>query len=93
MARQVRTGKKHETGRTITGKSAYGTHSDILIDASESLTKFLNEHPMAVIAAQDDAGPYLTYKDRVDSGLADPCRFDNKTRTVFSAQLLEIIDG
>ena len=92
MARQVRTGRKHETGRTITGKSAYGTHSDMLVSADETVAKFL-ETLGDVVVAQDDSGPYLTYKDRVDSGLADPYRFDTATRNAFSAQLLEVMNG
>ena len=92
MARQVRTGRKHETGRTITGKSPYGTHSDMLVSPDETVAKFL-ESCGDVVVAQDDSGPYLTYKDRVDSGLADPYRFDTATRDAFSAQLLEVMNG
>jgi len=92
MARQLRTGKKHETGRTITTKSAYGTHSDMLVEVDETVAKFFETTPELVVA-QDDLGPYLTYKNRVDSGLADPCRFDMPTRDAFSAQLLEVMNG
>lgn len=92
MARQIKTGKKHETGRTITTKSPYGTHNDMIVSLDEKLSKFL-ETCQELVVAQDDVGPYLTYKNRVDNGLADPCRFDAATREAFSAQLLETMNN
>jgi len=62
--------KKHDTGRTITTKSVYGSHADMVENASDfGLTLGDNQ-----VLCKDDDGYYITLKDRLDTGLADPYR-------------------
>jgi len=74
MARQLKSNKKHETGRTITTKSPYGTHSDMVVSDDTIISQY--EVGAGQVLAQDDAGYYVTYSNRVDSGLADPLRYN-----------------
>jgi len=81
MARQIKSGKRHETGRIITTKTPYGTTSDMVVNDENILSKI--NIPEDHVLAQDDAGYYLTPKNRVDTFLADPCRYDINHRDVF----------
>jgi hypothetical protein len=68
--------KKHkdkDSVRTIETPSAFGSHSSMLVDIDE-IAKNHNVPPDKVIC-QDERGYYVTYKNRIDSGLADPCRY------------------
>lgn len=60
--------KKHETGKTITTKSRYGSHAEMVIEELED----------GRVLCEDDAGTYTTLKKRLDSGLADPNRYSNR---------------
>jgi hypothetical protein len=91
MARQVRTGKKHETGRTITTKTAYGISSDMLVTDEDVLSKVnVPEHSALV---QDDMGYFIVDKKRVDDGLACPQRYDIEYRTVSNNQIMELVSS
>lgn len=56
---------KNETGKTITTPSAYGSHAVLVI-------KELNEYE---VLCEDEDGEYVTFKDRLDTGMADPKRW------------------
>jgi len=87
MARQVRTGKKHETGRTITTKTAYGISSDMLVTDETVLSKVsVPEHSALV---QDDMGYFIVDKKRVDDGLACPLRYDSLWREKANNEIME----
>ena len=60
--------KKHETGKTITTKSRFGSHADMFVDDLED----------GKVLCKDVAGTYVTFKNRIDSGLADPNRYSLK---------------
>lgn len=68
MSKKYKSGPKHETGRTITTKSAYGSHSDMIVE----------ELPSGKVVCKDDDGLYVTTLDRIDSGLADPNRYGHR---------------
>jgi len=68
--------KKHDTGKVIATKSFYGSHAEMVVDSSEFDVK-LSENEVVCV---DQDGFYITFKDRLDSGLADPRRFHNKSR-------------
>jgi len=68
--------KKHkdkDSVRTIETPSAFGSHSSMLVDINE-IAKNHNV-PSDKVICQDERGYYVTYKNRIDSGLADPCRY------------------
>ena len=73
MAKNFIKARKHETGRTISTKTAYGTTSDMLVTDEDVLSQFAVKENWVVV--KDDLGYYTTPKDRVDSGLADPNRY------------------
>lgn len=57
--------KRVETGVLLTTKSAYGSHSDMVIEDLGDKVK-----------CKDDIGTYITDKSRLDTGLADPNRWN-----------------
>ena len=87
MARQVRTGKKHETGRTITTKTVFGTTGDMVVN-DEKITSRVKMQSSQVLA-KDDAGYYITPRDRVDNGFADWHRYDSQYREYISKKIME----
>lgn len=56
--------KKHDIGVTITTPSAYGSH----------LTMLVRELEDGRVVLKDDFGEYVTTRDRLDNGMADPNR-------------------
>lgn len=91
MARQIKTGKKHETGRTITTKTAYGISSDMLV-TDETILKKVNV-PDHCVLVYDDLGYFIVNKERVDDGLACPFRYDIMFRERSNNTIMEKIDG
>lgn len=80
MAKNKPSKKRHETGRTITTPSQYGSHSSMVVDHTQfGLT--LNEDQ---VLCKDDTHYYITEKKRLDNGLADPNRYGNPSATVES---------
>jgi len=65
--------KDKDNVRNITTPSPYGSHSSMLVD----LDKETQGHniPKDKVICQDENGYYITFKNRIDNGLADPCRF------------------
>ena len=63
MAR-ARAGRRHVTGNTITTKSWFGSHSEMVVEELEN----------GKVVCEDDNGRYVTYADRLNNGLADPRR-------------------
>lgn len=67
-------GKQREIGRTITTKSVFGSHEDMVVDhTSFGLTLEENE-----VLCQDGDRYYVTTRDRLDNGLADSRRYSGK---------------
>lgn len=89
MARQIKTGKKHETGRTITTKTAYGISSDMLVK-DEDILKKVNV-PENCVLVHDDLGYFIVNKERVDDGLACPFRYDIEFRQKSDNQIMEVL--
>lgn len=65
--------KDKDNVRTITTPSAYGSHSSMIVDL-ESLAKNHNV-PKDKVVCEDEKGYYVTYRNRIDNGLSDPCRY------------------
>jgi hypothetical protein len=62
----ARRGSRHVTGNTITTKSWFGSHAEMIVEDREDGT----------VVCEDDKGKYVTTMNMVDSGLADPNRFE-----------------
>ena len=60
----AKVGRRHVTGNTITTKSWFGSHSEMVVEELEN----------GKVVCEDDNGRYVTYADRLDNGLADPRR-------------------
>jgi hypothetical protein len=65
--------KERENVRIITTPSAYGSHSSMVVDIDKEAKN--HNVPKDKIICQDEKGYYITYKSRIDNGLADPCRY------------------
>lgn len=63
--------KRHEVGRTVSGPSRYGSHAEFVVDHSSFDLKIDDNQ----VLCKDDKGYYVTFKDRLDSGGADPNRW------------------
>lgn len=77
--------KRRETGTTITTKSPYGSHKEMVVDHLQfGLTLQVNE-----VLCKDDIHYYVTTKDRLDTGLADANRYG---KTGYSFDELKVIN-
>lgn len=65
--------KDKDNVRTITTPSPYGSHTSMLVDI-DNLAKNHNV-PQDKVICQDERGYYVTYKQRIDNRLSDPCRY------------------
>lgn len=75
MAKKYYKAPVHQTGTVITTKTHFGTTSEMIVDMSnyESPSNLSEDQ----IVCKDDRGFYITNKNRVNSGLADPNRYAN----------------
>jgi len=87
MAKNFVKPRKHESGRTITTKTPYGSTSDMIVTDEEIVKKVIVAD--FAILLQDDEGYYVTHKNRVDSGLADPFRHDNEYRLIMDEKIFK----
>ena len=62
----ARARSRHVTGNTITTKSWFGSHSEMIVEDKGDGT----------VVCQDDRGKYITTMSMIDSGLADPNRYE-----------------
>lgn len=74
MARKLFKPRQHESGSTITTKTHFGSDSTMVVDLSKYKTISLNADE---VVCKDDRGFYITQKNRINSGLADPNRHTN----------------
>lgn len=87
MARNTVKIRKHETGRSITTKTPYGTTSDMLVKDEEILSKVAV--PDGFLLVSDDRGYYFASKNALDNGLADPVRYSESVRDSMNFQIME----
>ena len=62
----ARSRSRHVTGNTITTKSWFGSHSEMIVE----------ELSDGLVVCEDDKGKYITNHNMIDSGLADPNRYE-----------------
>ena len=65
--------KDKDSVRTITTPSPYGSHKSMVVDIDNEAKG--HNVPKDKVICQDERGYYVTYKKRIDNGLADPCRY------------------
>ena len=61
-----RGGRRHVTGNSITTKSWFGSHSEMIVEQLED----------DLVVCEDDRGRYVTDMKMIDCGLADPNRYE-----------------
>lgn len=81
----ARTHKRHTTGNIITTKSWFGSHADMVVLPEEyhnnnRIYKNRGIHSISdeEVVCKDDRGYYITLKNRLDNGLADPKRYSGR---------------
>jgi hypothetical protein len=85
MAKKFFKVSKHQTGRSITTKTPYGSTSDMIVSDTEILKKItVADH---CVLLKDDDGYYITNKTMIDSGLADPMRHCEKYRSIIGEKI------
>ena len=57
----AKSGRRHVTGNTITTKSWFGSHSEMVVEELED----------GKVICEDDNGRYITFAKRLDNGLTD----------------------
>jgi hypothetical protein len=74
MARSRDSRARHETGKTITSKSQFGSHAEMVVDHTQyGLTLEDGQ-----VLLQDGGHFYVTKSNRLDDGTADPARYSGK---------------
>lgn len=68
---------KHDSGKTITTKTYFGSDSSMVIPKDDEILKGVTLTDGQVVC-KDDSGYYVTTLNHIDSGLADPNRYANK---------------
>ena len=70
---------RHQTGKSVTTPSWFGSHASMVVDHSElqigGKDIRLSEDQ---VLCKDDSGYYVTEKNKLDNGLADPNRYSNR---------------
>lgn len=88
MAKNFIKSRKHDSGRTIATKTAYGITSDMVVQDEEIIAK-VNLSVNSVLV-QDDMGYFIVDKNRVNDGLACPARYSNNREEV-NQTIMEMI--
>jgi hypothetical protein len=86
MAKKYYKAPIHQVGTIITTKTAFGSHSDMIVDMSNYKSVQLGENE---VICKDDKGFYVTSKNRIDSGLADPNRYSSTKARILLEQAQE----
>lgn len=69
--------QKHIVGKSITTKTYFGSDSSMIVDCGDPNIQAVKISEDQIIC-KDDSGYYITNKNNIDSGLADPNRYANK---------------
>lgn len=91
MAKNFIKVSKHQTGRSITTKTPYGSTSDMIVKDEEILSKVTVAENCVLL--QDDDGYYITNKDRIDNGLSDPLRYCESFRKIIGEKIAKDLEN
>ena len=91
MAKNFIRPRKHEAGRTISTKTAYGITKDMLVTDEKILSKV--NVPAHCVLVNDDMGYFIVNQERVDDGLACPWRYDTMFRERSNEEIMEKINA
>ena len=86
MARKLYKARQHESGTVVTTKTPYGSDSSMIVDLSQYKPISINADE---VVCKDDRGFYVTKKNRIDSGMADPNRYSSYKSRVDLEELVE----
>ena len=71
--------KRHQTGNSVTTPSWFGSHESMVVDHNElqigGRDVTLSE---GQVLCKDDKGYYVTERNKLDTGIADPNRYSNR---------------
>lgn len=84
MAKKIFKPRQHDSGSVITTKTGYGSDSTMIVDISQYTEVSLNTDE---VICKDDRGFYITKKNRINSGLADPNRYSNEKARITLEEL------
>jgi hypothetical protein len=84
MARKLFKPRQHDSGSIITTKTHFGSDSNMVVDLSKYKTISINTDE---VVCKDDRGFYITKKNRINSGLADPNRHNNEKARIALEEL------
>ena len=68
----ARARSRHVTGSEITTNSWFGSHSEMIVEELDD----------GLVVCEDDKGKYITNHKMIDSGLADPNRYELNRKIV-----------
>jgi hypothetical protein len=74
MAKKYLKPRQHDSGTAVTTKTQFGSDSSMLVDLKQYKEISIN---IDDVVCKDDRGFYITNRNRIDSGLADPNRYSN----------------
>lgn len=89
MAKKYYKAPVHQTGTSITTKTHFGSTNDMVVD-HKNYSISLNDNQ---VLCKDDRGFYITLKNRIDSGLADPNRYSNIDSRISIAEKSKELDS
>lgn len=85
MAKKYYKAPVHQTGTVITTKTHFGTTGDMVVDHTKYKVSISDNEALC----KDDMGFYITIKNRIDSGIADPNRYANNSARVQNLEEVE----
>jgi hypothetical protein len=85
MARQFIKPRQHDSGTAVTTKTHFGSDSSMMVDLTQYKEISIGADD---VVCKDDRGFYITKLNRINSGLADPNRY-NATKNRIQLEELE----
>jgi hypothetical protein len=82
MAKKIFKPRSHDTGTVITTKTAFGSTADMVVDMENYTIEGDKQVSDNEVVCKDDRGFYITYKNRINTGIADPNRYANAKNRV-----------
>lgn len=98
MAKKYYKAPLHQTGTIVTTKTHFGSTSDMIVDHTKY--KYVKDNSPVVLCdkmggvlCKDDKGFYITFKNYIDTNLADPNRYAAECMRVDVVKLEENVSS